>query len=87
MKKFYIYIQELEGFSKAEDYAIFAKDKEDAVNKYIHSCTLGLTSNSFTHEDKWRLFAKESPNYVEEHHEWEEMMKDYEITDCRPIEV
>lgn len=87
MKKFYIYIEELAGFTKAEDYAIFAKDEKDAVKKYIHSCILGLTSYRFTHEDEWRIFAKESPNYVEEHHKWEKMIEDYEITDRRPIEI
>lgn len=87
MKKFYIYIEEIEGITKAEDYAIFAENKEDAVHKYIHSCKLGLTSYDFDEDDEWRIFAKEIPDYVDNYYAWQREIEDYEIVGRRPIEL
>lgn len=91
MKKFYIYIEEIEGFSSA-DFSCMAENKEEAVTKYLeyikeHKNDKDYYGYIFDEDDRWRLFANEDSDYVNTYNEWERRCKEEEILWSRPIEL
>ncbi len=80
MKRYYIYIDDIMGFWK-EEFSCYAESKEDAVTKFIEQ------DEYWDEDDRWRIWASEYPDEVEDWHRQEQIWADYEIVDIRPIEL
>lgn len=89
-KKFYIYIEEIDGTYYNSKTSVMAENEEEALNKYIDYIKIkgcDDDGNIFDYEDKWRLYASENPNYVEDYFKWLKEQEEEEILWTRPIQL